>query len=609
MTVLHVKKAAVLMGIAISLLTALCNRNNSENGLAADTFTDDTTSTDTALAKARPDGWEFASHDPDADPDYATLFPADAVNRMDVTISDSAWKVLMDDMTSLSGAFGTSSGMGMGGQPQGDTGQGGQVPVGGGQQTGQPPTDSGQAGQPQDGSGFPGFGDGGMQLPQAFYDAAVGKQMGDTCSCTMMGMTLQGSVDTAGGKLYCKPQMSDIGGGGPNIGDGIGGRGGTEFLSREPVYIPATIEMNGKKWTNVGFRLKGNSSLMSAWGQGVYKLPFRIKTDEFEETFPQIMGQRIYGFQNVALNNNYMDNTLVHEKVASELFRSFDVPAPKSTFIRLYIDYGQGKKYFGLYTMAEVPDAPLLNEWFGNKKGNLYKPDGSGASFSVYNASSFVEKNSGDSSNSDIIALFTALHASRSDAAAWRTGLEKVFKVKGFLKWLAVNTVVKNWDAYGSMAHNYYMYNDKGKLAWIAWDLGLSFSEQSMGMGGMGKSAMMGGGQSQDAVASLTHAQVDSTWSLIRFLMDDSVYRAKYLQDVRRFTTENFTPASVQATIQATHSLIAPYVTGTEPEQSGYTYLSSPADFETAHSSLLEFVAQQAATIDSVLGVLNIEEQ
>ena len=36
-----------------------------------------------------------------------------------------------------------------------------------------------------------------------------------------------------------------------------------------------------------------------------------------------------------------------------------------------------------------------------------------------------------------------------SSAAAWRARLEARFAVNGFLRWLALNTIVGNFDAYG----------------------------------------------------------------------------------------------------------------------------------------------------------------
>jgi spore coat protein H len=543
--------------ILTTLFTFSCNL------LKPDKQENETITTDTSTEKSsdRPDGWEFASHDKDAQADYNTLFPDDIVNRIDITISDSLWNVLMNDMTSLSGSFGASGTSVMGGIS------------GNAQQTGLGDTSSGQ-------------------IPQEFYDAAANKNYGDSCSCTMMGQTLNGVVDTTGGKAYCKPQTGTTG----NPDTNGNNMGNTEFLSREPVFIPVTFEFNGKKWTNVGFRLKGNSSLISAWGQGVYKLPFRIKSDKFEEVYPEIKNQRIYGFQNLSLCNGYMDSTMVHEKVASELFRSNDVPSTKSTFVRLYIDCGQGKKYFGLYTMAEVPDAPFLEKWFGNKKGNLYKPDGTGAQFNTYDATSFEELNNNDISNSDITSLFTALHSDRTDAGSWRRNLESVFNVNLFIKWLAINSAIGNWDAYGSMAHNYYLYNDKKILSWIPWDLSLSFSES----GGMVQNP--GTGSTDNAIASLTHSNVDSNWPLIRYLLDDSVYNALYLDELNKFATNYFNTGIALSKIQAAHDLIVPYVTGSEAEQSGYTFVTTPASFESAFTSLSQFITKQSISISSLEG-------
>lgn len=51
-------------------------------------------------------------------------------------------------------------------------------------------------------------------------------------------------------------------------------RGGGGFPEEETDYTDVLMKFNGKSWKNVGFRLKGNSSLAQAWGEGNYKLPF-----------------------------------------------------------------------------------------------------------------------------------------------------------------------------------------------------------------------------------------------------------------------------------------------------------------------------------------------
>ena len=42
-------------------------------------------------------------------------------------------------------------------------------------------------------------------------------------------------------------------------------RDDVELLPRTPVYIPADVTFDGETFSNVGFRFKGNSSLVTSW--------------------------------------------------------------------------------------------------------------------------------------------------------------------------------------------------------------------------------------------------------------------------------------------------------------------------------------------------------
>ena len=70
--------------------------------------------------------------------------------------------------------------------------------------------------------------------------------------------------------------------------------------------------------------------------------------------------------------------------------------------------------------------------------------------------------------------LYDALHSGTriSDPTAWRELLESEIDMNLFIKWLAANTVMQNWDTYGRMPHNYYLYNDPDSMrfVWIPWD-------------------------------------------------------------------------------------------------------------------------------------------
>ena len=55
----------------------------------------------------------------------------------------------------------------------------------------------------------------------------------------------------------------------PNMGERPGGMGvgGMMGGSENPIWVPADITFGGQKWTDVGIRFKGNSSLMSILGE------------------------------------------------------------------------------------------------------------------------------------------------------------------------------------------------------------------------------------------------------------------------------------------------------------------------------------------------------
>jgi spore coat protein CotH len=149
----------------------------------------------------------------------------------------------------------------------------------------------------------------------------------------------------------------------------MGGGGG--FPAADPDYVAVSLKFNGKQWTNVGFRLKGNSSLTSSWRQGIYKLPFRLNFDWFEDQIPVVKNQRFYGFDELSMSSGFSDNSLIHEKLASDIFRMAGVPAARTAFYRVYIDFGQGLKYCGLYTMVEVIDDTMIEDQFGAATGNI----------------------------------------------------------------------------------------------------------------------------------------------------------------------------------------------------------------------------------------------
>jgi hypothetical protein len=242
---------------------------------------------------------------------------------------------------------------------------------------------------------------------------------------------------------------------------------GGGFPDDDPDYVALTVKSDGKAWKKVGFRLKGNSTLSTAWGTGNYKLPFRLKLNEWEDAIPAIKNQRFYGFKELSFSPGRSDPSLIREKSAADILRMAGVPAARTAFYRVFIDFGAGLKYCGLYTAVEVIDDTMIKDQYGEDKGNLYKPE---SALRTFAEADFEKKNNKTSDFADVQSLISALNSPlrTTNAAQWRTGLEAVFNVDMFLRWAAVNTGMVNWDAYGAIAHNYYLYNHSTKhLTWV----------------------------------------------------------------------------------------------------------------------------------------------
>lgn len=104
---------------------------------------------------------------------------------------------------------------------------------------------------------------------------------------------------------------------------------------------------------------------------------------------------------------------------------------------------------------------------------------------------------------------------------------------------------MENWDSYSLMAHNYYVYADPGAggvLKWIPWDL---------------NEAMLDGGPRSTSVLM---DEVSADWPLIRYLLDDEVYRQFFKDKLLGTLTGALAVAAVQAKAETYHALVAPYV-------------------------------------------------
>ena len=286
---------------------------------------------------------------------------------------------------------------------------------------------------------------------------------------------------------------------------------------------------------------------MSAWSSGSLEMPFKLDFDEFEDENPAIDNQRFYGFKQLSLSNNMNDGTFMRDAVVSDIMAEAGIASAETAFYELIVDYGEGPVSLGLYTMIEVIDDTVVERVFGDDDGNIYEADGPAASLAegTFNniSTSFQKENNEEEADwSDIEALYTALHADtrQNNREAWKADLEAIFDVDTFLHWLAINTVIENWDTYGGMTHNFYLYNnpETGLLTWIPWDH---------------NEALSAGGRSS---MTLSMDGVGDEWPLISYLLADSEYHASYVNYIAETISTIFVADEMVVAYQEIANLI-----------------------------------------------------
>lgn len=359
--------------------------------------------------------------------------------------------------------------------------------------------------------------------------------------------------------------------------------------SDEPIWVESTITVDDVTYNHVGIRYKGNSSLNSAVSSGNGKLSLKLDFDEFEDDYPEIDDQRFYGFKQLNLNNNFSDTSLMHDKVAADLFNEFGVPAADTRFAVVYLDHGNGSEYYGVYALIEEIDDTGIESLFDDSSGNLYKPDGSAASFSAgsFDESQMEKKsNEEESDYSDVKALYDVINSDlrQSDIDAWKSDLENIFNVDGFLKYLAANNIIQNWDTYGTMTHNFYLYNDPdtGLLNWIVWDNNEAFSEGKGNRGAM----------------SLSTDEVSADWPLVSYLMDVEEYVDIYEEYLQAFIDDVYTEDKMNDLYDTYYDLIKDYAYA---EVDGFSFISSDSQFDQGVDALRKHVVSRRNVVESYL--------
>jgi PKD repeat protein len=353
----------------------------------------------------------------------------------------------------------------------------------------------------------------------------------------------------------------------------------------------------GEELDDVGFRMRGQFSLRMSGD----KKPWKIDTDAY------IADQEYHNLRQLMLLNNIGDPSLLKEKLAYEMMRFAGLPASHVSFVELWIDIrddGQDPIYWGVYSMVERVDNKYIGNRFGQdaKGGNLYKASHAqrGPMDLVYYGDRIEDypvqngqypygkmNNEEEADYSDIVALCKVVDGTEyeSDQELIQT-LESSLDVDAFLRYLAVNTIIDNWDSYIYTGNNFYLFNNSvsGRFEWIPWDLTWGEGVEAP-LFTRSESGLMEGAPLYDLAFSVEKYQ--------------DAYRA-YLDLLMRYW---FTPQNLTPMIKQYHTMIAPYIDQSTGDKAFYGVepMFPPEAFRTSGDDLGNFVSMRSEYIQSAI--------
>lgn len=320
---------------------------------------------------------------------------------------------------------------------------------------------------------------------------------------------------------------------------------------------------------NVGFRLRGNTSRHSA--KKSYKISFN--------TF--IPGKKYYGVEKLNINGEHNDPSVIRSKLCWDILREFDIAAPRSNHVQLYVN----QNYYGLYINVEHIDEEFVDTYFRNQDGNLYKclwpadlnyisqnPDDyklMADDRRVYDLKTNIEKDNYQDF-ADFIYILT-----NTPNTSLACSLEKVFNVEDYLKILAVDVISGNWDGYPYNKNNFYLYHntETGKFEYIPYDLdntlGIDWLNRDWGPRNIYDWAQHG----------------NTGRPLYTRILNVPEYRDRFSHYINLLVTEIMKPETYFPYIDSIRNMIFPYITGDPFYPLDYNF--SISDFNNSYDQAL----------------------
>ena len=414
-------------------------------------------------------------------------------------------------------------------------------------------------------------------------------------------------------------------------------------------YANCTVVIDGEAYKNTGIRAKGNTSLTQVAAYGNNRYSFKLEFDHYNSQ-STYYGLDKLCLNNLIQDNTYLKDYLVYQMMAqagaAAPLCSFVNISVNGEVWGLYLAVegieeafltrSYGSDYGCLYKpdsmdmgggapdMDDFPDmagsAPDMNDAAPDMAGGAPDmgdfPDMAGSAPDMNDAApdmaggapdmgsramgsddvllKYIDDdpdsypNIFDNAKTDITTADQNRLIASLKALSSGSNLTETVAIDQVIRYFVVHNFVLNFDSYtGSMIHNYYLYEEDGRLAMLPWDYNLAF----------------GGFSTGTSAGSLVNYPIDTPVSggdtadrpMLAWIFQNEEYTKLYHQYMEEFITEYFDSGLFSRQIDTLKELLSPYVA--EDPTKFCTY----EEFETGIDTLKEFCLLRSESISRQL--------
>lgn len=161
--------------------------------------------------------------------------------------------------------------------------------------------------------------------------------------------------------------------------------------------------------------------------------------------------------------------------------------------------------------------------------------------------------------------------------------IENVVDIEEVIKYFVVHNFVCNGDSYtGNMIHNYYLYEEDGKMSMIPWDYNLAFGS-------------FGGGSNANSTINEPIDSYKTDRPMIAWIFQNEEYTKLYHEYFGKFIEEFYTNGRMSEIIENAYTLINSYV------EKDPTKFCTYEEFKEGVETLKEFCLLRSQSVEGQL--------